>query len=288
MKIRSLLALVGLAISFALPTIAQQTNTPDPQLRERLITRIKAHTDALDKNDAAAVAANFTEDAVNVEQDGPTFGREAIEKLWADRFQKVHFSNNLVTVDQDSPHMIGSDGKQMWATGGWSATVQGQNFGPTQIKGFWSVIREGDDWKIRMLTSNVTPAPAATTAATQETTTVDPEVRQQVEAVHTKFVEAQNKGDAAAIADLFTQDAIQVWYGLSEGGLASGQQAIEKRYRATFAAPTPLDSKIIQMFPVGSDICAIMEYKIPTWKGHVITLFGREADDWKIRMAYSN
>jgi ketosteroid isomerase-like protein len=287
MKIR-LLTLVGLAISFAVPTIAQQTNTPDPQLRERLITRIKAHTDALDKNDAAAVAANFTEDAVNVEQDGPTFGREAIEKLWADRFQKVHFSNNLVTVDEDSPHIISTDGKQMWATGAWSATIQGQNFGPTQIKGFWSVIREGDDWKIRMLTSNVTPAPAATTAATQETNTVDPEVRQQVEAVHTKFVEAQNKGDAAAIADLFTQDAVQVWYGLSEGGLASGQQAIEKRYRATFAAPAPLDSKIIQMFPVGSDICAISEYKVPTWKGHVVTIFGRDADSWKILMAFSN
>ena len=166
MKIRLLFALVGLAISFALPTFAQQTNTPDPQLRERLITRIKAHTDALDKNDAAAVAANFTEDAVNVEQDGPTFGREAIEKLWADRFQKVHFSNNLVTVDEDSPHIISTDGKQMWATGAWSATIQGQNFGPTQIKGYWSVIREGDDWKIRMLTSNVTPAPAATPSPT--------------------------------------------------------------------------------------------------------------------------
>jgi ketosteroid isomerase-like protein len=48
------------------PAVAQQ---PDPQLRERLISRIKAHTDALDKNDAAAVAANFTEDAVSVEQD---------------------------------------------------------------------------------------------------------------------------------------------------------------------------------------------------------------------------
>jgi ketosteroid isomerase-like protein len=287
MKIR-LLTLVGLAISFAVPTIAQQTNTPDPQLRERLITRIKAHTDALDKNDAAAVAANFTEDAVNVEQDGPTFGREAIEKLWADRFQKVHFSNNLVTVDEDSPHIISTDGKQMWATGAWSATIQGQNFGPTQIKGFWSVIREGDDWKIRMLTSNVTPAPAATTAATQETNTVDPEVRQQIEAVHMKFVEAQNKGDAAAIAALFAQDAVQVWYGLSEGGSASGQQAIEKRYRATFAAPAPLDSKIIQMFPVGSDICAISEYKVPTWKGHVVTIFGRDADSWKILMAFSN
>jgi hypothetical protein len=31
MKIR-LLALAGLAISFALPTFAQQTSTPDPQL----------------------------------------------------------------------------------------------------------------------------------------------------------------------------------------------------------------------------------------------------------------
>jgi uncharacterized protein (TIGR02246 family) len=122
----------------------------------------------------------------------------------------------------------------------------------------------------------------------QEQNTVDPEVRQQIEAVHMKFVEAQNKGDAAAIAALFAQDAVQVWYGLSEGGLASGQQAIEKRYTATFAAPTPLDSKIIQMFPVGSDICAITEYKVPTWKGHVVTIFGRDADSWKILMAFSN
>ena len=161
MKIRSLLAFVGLAISFALPTFGQETNKPDPKLRERLIARIKAHTDALDKNDAAAVAANFTEDAVNVEQDGTTFGRAAIEKLWADRFQKVHFSNNQVTVDEDSPHIMGTDGKGMWATGAWSATIQGEKFGPTQIKGYRSVIREGDDWNIRMLCSNVTPAPAA-------------------------------------------------------------------------------------------------------------------------------
>jgi uncharacterized protein (TIGR02246 family) len=125
-------------------------------------------------------------------------------------------------------------------------------------------------------------------ALAQEQNTVDPEVRQQIEAVHMKFVEAQNKGDAAAIAALFTQDAIQVWYGLSEGGLASGQQAIEKRYRETFAAPSPLDSKIVQIYPIGNDICAITEYKIMTWKGHAVTIFGRDADTWKIRMAYSN
>ena len=160
MKIRFLFALLGLATSFALPTFAQQTNKPDPQSRERLIALIKKHEDAIDSNAAAAVAANFTEDAVNVEQGGTTFGREAIQKLWAERFQQLHFSNDRAPVDEDSPHVLGPDGKQMWATGSWSATIQGKDGGPKDIKGYWSVIREGDDWKIRMLTSNVTPEPA--------------------------------------------------------------------------------------------------------------------------------
>jgi len=101
------------------------------------------------------------EDAVLVNDTGPIYGQEAIEKHWADVFKQVHFSNLLLTVDQDSPHIIGTAGNEMWATGGWSETIQGQNFGPTQIKGYWSVIRGGDEWKIRMLTINVTPPPAA-------------------------------------------------------------------------------------------------------------------------------
>jgi hypothetical protein len=34
---------------------------------------------------------------------------------------------------------------------------------PIQIKGYWSAIdtREGNDWKIRMLTWNITPGPPA-------------------------------------------------------------------------------------------------------------------------------
>ncbi|HEX4202127.1 MAG TPA: hypothetical protein VHY59_11455, partial [Chthoniobacterales bacterium] len=81
---------------------------------------------------------------------------EAIEKWYADFFQKVQFSDHIVTVDQDSPHIFGTDGKGIWATGAWSSIIKGQNFGPTQIKGYWSVIREGDDWKIRNLTFNGT------------------------------------------------------------------------------------------------------------------------------------
>jgi len=156
-----LLILAGLAISFALPTFAQQTNIPNPQLRQRLVDVIKKHGDAMNNNDATAAAACFTEDAVYVTDRGPVNGREAIEKWYADLFQKVHFSDHIITIDEDSPHIIGTDGKEMWATGGWTTSVKGENFGPTQIKGYWTVIREGDDWKIRMLTSNITPAPAA-------------------------------------------------------------------------------------------------------------------------------
>jgi uncharacterized protein (TIGR02246 family) len=156
MKIRCLLALAGLAISFALPAFAQQTNTPDPQLRQKLLDVIAKHADAMNKNDAAAAAACFTQDGVYVTDRGPINGREAIEKWYANLFQNVQFSNHVITVDPDSPHAIGTAGNQMWATGGWSTDIKGKDFAPTQIKGYWSVIREGDDWKIRMLTSNIT------------------------------------------------------------------------------------------------------------------------------------
>ena len=36
---------------------------------------------------------------------------------------------------------------------------KGKDWVLKDIKGYWSVIREGDDWNIRMLTSNLTPEP---------------------------------------------------------------------------------------------------------------------------------
>jgi ketosteroid isomerase-like protein len=38
------------------------------------------------------VAAAFTEDGVLVVQEGPSFGRAAIQKFYENLFQKVHFS----------------------------------------------------------------------------------------------------------------------------------------------------------------------------------------------------
>jgi uncharacterized protein (TIGR02246 family) len=160
MKRRLLITVAGLAIGFAVPTFAQQTETPDPQLRQRLVTLIKNYDEVFNKNDAPALAVFFTEDAVFVTETGPIYGREAIVKHFADLFQKVHFSDHLGKPDEYSPHIIGTAGNEVWASGGWSTTIKGQDFGPSEIKGYWSVIREGDDWKIRMLTTNVSPPPA--------------------------------------------------------------------------------------------------------------------------------
>jgi uncharacterized protein (TIGR02246 family) len=115
------------------------------------------------RDDAAAVAAFFTEDAVQVTPEGPIYGREAIEKQFADLFTQIHVSEHINKTDRP-PHAIGTAGNEVWRNGEWSFTLQGKSGGPIQLKDYWSAInvREGDDWKIRMLTYNVTPAPAAT------------------------------------------------------------------------------------------------------------------------------
>jgi ketosteroid isomerase-like protein len=160
MKIRLLPALVGSAISLALPTFAQQTNTPDPQTIQKIRTLSKAYDEAVSNNDAAAVAALFTEDAVFVSDRGPIHGRQSIENWYAGVFQVWHPRNHIGKPDGNTPHIIGTAGSEAWETGEWSETGEGKAGRPIQIKGYWSTIdiREGDNWKIGMLIYNLTPA----------------------------------------------------------------------------------------------------------------------------------
>ena len=76
MKIRLLLALVRLAISFALPTFAQEKEAVDPQIRQQLDALAKKFDEASNKADAAALAALFTQDAVEVAPEGLVYGRQ--------------------------------------------------------------------------------------------------------------------------------------------------------------------------------------------------------------------
>jgi ketosteroid isomerase-like protein len=168
MKTRLLLAVAGLAICCALPTFAQQTNTPDPQLRQKLLEMAKNFEEAFNNNDASTLAALFTEDAVLVNNSGPVYGREAIKKYYTDLFQNVHFSNNVTTYDPNSPHPIGTDGKEMWENGAWSMTWQVKGGDPVHGKGYHAsvAVLEGGALKKRMLVTNAAPAPAATPSPT--------------------------------------------------------------------------------------------------------------------------
>ena len=166
MKIRLLGALVGLAISFALQTFAQQKETVDLQIIEQLNAVSKKYAEADNNNDAAALAALFTEDAAFVTDKGPVSGREAIKQWFADDFQEWRHSNHIHKPDSNSARIIGTAGN-VALNGEFSVTVQGKTGGPIPVKGYWSEIdtREGDDWKIRMHTFNITLAPQSPTTS---------------------------------------------------------------------------------------------------------------------------
>jgi ketosteroid isomerase-like protein len=183
MKTRLLGALVGLAISFALPTFAQQKETVDPKIIEQLNAIPPKFDEAVNNNDAVAVAALFTEDAIYLTDMGPIYGRQAVEKQFAEWFKGSHHSNHMSKHDPNSFRIVGTADK-IAANGEWSETDQPPNGKPFQLKGYWSAIdtREGDAWKIWMLAYNITlqwsyqngitsgstspPAPATTSSPT--------------------------------------------------------------------------------------------------------------------------
>jgi uncharacterized protein (TIGR02246 family) len=100
MKIRLLSALVvGLAIGFVLPTVAQQKDAFDPKQQIRVLA--KKDDDAVNKRDPVAVAALYTQDGVLTTYDHGSFrGRKAIENAYARWYFKAQFSNYFTTVNR--------------------------------------------------------------------------------------------------------------------------------------------------------------------------------------------
>ena len=89
MKRRFLVPLTGLAISFALPAYAQQKDVADPQTTQKILAILKAFDETHMNNDAAAVAALFTRDAVHVGPEGPIIGRQALQKWHTDSYWRL-------------------------------------------------------------------------------------------------------------------------------------------------------------------------------------------------------
>jgi hypothetical protein len=172
MKTSLAVAFVGLTISFAAPALAQEKDTVDPKIVELIVAHQKIYDEAMNNNDAVALATKmFSDDAVLVTDTGPIYGRGAIEKYWADLFQKVHFSNCSGDVGtKNSAHLIETTtgGTELWRFGEWNDTIQGKGWGPIQSKGYWSAIEVLEDGilKDKLQTWNITPAPAATPSPT--------------------------------------------------------------------------------------------------------------------------
>ena len=159
MKTRLVVTLVGLAISFILSTYAQQKDVADPQTTQKILAIGKAYDEGANNNDPAAIAATFTRDAVFVTTEGPIIGRQAIQKWYTDLFQRWHPKNCISKLDGNAPHLLGTAGNEVWATGEYSETGQGKSGEPIPIKNHWLVIyvREADDWKMRVDAWNTTP-----------------------------------------------------------------------------------------------------------------------------------
>ncbi len=160
MKMDLLVTLAGLSIWFAAPVLAQQKDgVARQEVQQRdLLGVAKAIDDfgavslkleeAFKKNDASAIAALFTEDGILVAADGMFSGRQAIQKRYADSFQRWP-----MTTFSGQRYQLNAIDNAVWSVGEWWSTIQSET-GPKFEGGYWSAIyiHEGDDWKIRLLT----------------------------------------------------------------------------------------------------------------------------------------
>src|SRR5277367_3654586 len=112
MKMRLVVAFVGLAIGFVPATLAQQKSTIDPQTALQIRALASKYDGAFNRHDAAAVATLYTEDVVFKTPNGPFNGRQAIEELFAKHYFEESHSRNAVTTVKE----IIADGNEVRAT----------------------------------------------------------------------------------------------------------------------------------------------------------------------------
>jgi uncharacterized protein (TIGR02246 family) len=143
-------ALLGLAVSFALPTFAQLKDTVDPEIAQQIGALVAKFDEAFNRNDASGVAAFYTENGVNILPWGGAFhGRPAIEKGFAGVFRSWRPSNQISRLDR-----LKVVGNEVRPSGRWSHTTYPTGSAPNSREGSftWIMVREGDTWKIRRST----------------------------------------------------------------------------------------------------------------------------------------
>jgi len=128
-------------------------------------------------------------------------------------------------------------------------------------------------------------------ALAQQSNTVDPKIDQQIRMLATKYDAAINKHDPAAIAALYTQDAVWATY---HDGTYHGPQAIEKKYERLYFKrwnKSNYGTTIGRINAVGSEVRSTGTWScnyqgngtVSSDSGHYRWVIVREGDTWKIR-----
>jgi ketosteroid isomerase-like protein len=154
MKIRYLLAIVGLAISFASPALSQEkAATPavpnpfqpipaGPALVQQLEAINLKFDEAFNKHDASAVAAFYTANAILRSPEGFASGLPDIEKYFTNVFQRFSPSDNSTKINY-----VYAFGGDLCAIGGWTVTINGSKQAGGYLINVYTPAR--DTWKIR-------------------------------------------------------------------------------------------------------------------------------------------
>jgi ketosteroid isomerase-like protein len=154
MKTHLVFTLVGLAIGFAVPALAQEkAATPavsnpfqpipaGPALVQQLEAINEKFDEACNKHDVTAVAAFYTENAILSSSMGNATGLPEIEKYFSNLFQR--FSSTDRSAKMNYVYAFGGD---LCAIGGWTVTVNGSKQAGGYVMNVYTPAR--DTWKIR-------------------------------------------------------------------------------------------------------------------------------------------
>jgi hypothetical protein len=146
MEFRSLF--VGVVISVTTLAHAQEKGTVGPQVRDQIEALNVKYDEAFNQNDAEAVAALFTADALETGPEEAASGQQEIEDRYKIFFES-HPKDHATKLDQ-----LYAIGNRVCAIAQWSMIQKIHASQPPMLKEGYVVtinVREGDSWKIRML-----------------------------------------------------------------------------------------------------------------------------------------
>ena len=173
----------------------------------------------------------YTADALQVN----ATGAHKVTTAFFDEFWKIGDIKHHATFEQ----VAVLNPTTATATGTWQWTGKAANGSPIDTGGYWTgvYVKDGDSWKIKMITAGVKAPPPALKAD---------ELKAEVEQILANYSVCYTKQDAACIAANYTSDGFFV----NPAGVHKPVDAYGNLFKVGF---NKLDTTLTQIQPVGSN-----------------------------------